>query len=250
MARKTIKNAITLGSWAECDEALRKMGENNRDILAAENVMNEQIASARKLATDRTRTLIEQNADYAAALERFALAHRGDFGNGKTKALNFGSVSFRQSTRVKLPNGLSYADMAEEIEAMCGERLSTSAIGRHAQRYMRDKKRVDIVLERMRIMAEYSRDHALPDVSRFINALIQDGLMRRILDSNEEFDEMSTTPKAASAINASPDTMSRKHRPVTTAAFLPRALCSAADCSNCAASCAGSPSLAAISSSE
>lgn len=103
MARKTIKNAITLGSWAKCDEALRKMGENNRDILAAENVMNEQIASARKLATDRTRALIEQNADYAAALERFALAHRGDFGNGKTKALNFGSVSFRQSTRVKLP---------------------------------------------------------------------------------------------------------------------------------------------------
>ena len=87
-------------------------------------------------------------------------------------------------------NGLSYADMAEEIEDMCGERLSTSAIGRHAQRYMRDKKRVDIVLERMRIMAEYSQDHALPDVSRFINALIQDGLMRRILDGSEEFAEM------------------------------------------------------------
>lgn len=87
-------------------------------------------------------------------------------------------------------NGLSYADMADEIEAMCGQRLSTSAIGRHAQRYMRDKKKVDIVLERMRIMAEYSRDHALPDVSRFINALIQDGLMRRILDGGEEFDEM------------------------------------------------------------
>lgn len=81
-------------------------------------------------------------------------------------------------------------DMADEIEAMCGQRLSTSAIGRHAQRYMRDKKKVDIVLERMRIMAEYSRDHALPDVSRFINALIQDGLMRRILDGGEEFDEM------------------------------------------------------------
>ena len=88
-------------------------------------------------------------------------------------------------------NGLSYADMADEIEEMCGERLSTSAIGRHAQRYMRDKKRVDIVLERMRIMAEYSQDHALPDVSRFINALIQDGLMRRILDSSDEFDEMA-----------------------------------------------------------
>lgn len=87
-------------------------------------------------------------------------------------------------------NGMRYADMADEIEEMCGIRLSTSAIGRHAQRYMRDKKRVDIVLERMRIMAEYSRDHALPDVSRFINALIQDGLMRRILDGSEEFAEM------------------------------------------------------------
>lgn len=103
MARRAIQNRVTLGSWAECDEALRRMGENSRDILAEENVLNERIAAARKLAADRTRALIEENADYAAALERFALAHRGDFGNAKTKALNFGSVSFRQSTRVKLP---------------------------------------------------------------------------------------------------------------------------------------------------
>lgn len=104
MARRTVKNAIVLNSWAECDEALRKIGENTRDVLAAENMMNEQIASARAIATERTKPLMEENARYAAALERFALAHRGDFGNAKTKALNFGSVSFRQSTKVKLPS--------------------------------------------------------------------------------------------------------------------------------------------------
>ena len=103
MARKTVQNAISLGSWAECDDALRKIGENTRDILAAENVMNEQIASARAIATERTKALSEENARLAAALERFSLAHRGDFGTAKTKALNFGSVSFRQSSKIKLP---------------------------------------------------------------------------------------------------------------------------------------------------
>lgn len=103
MARKSIRNSVTLASWAECDDALRKIGENTRDILAAENLMNEQIASARAIATERTKPLAEENAQLAAALERFSLAHRGDFGTAKTKALNFGSVSFRQSSRIKLP---------------------------------------------------------------------------------------------------------------------------------------------------
>lgn len=103
MARKAIKNAVMLGSWAECDDALKKIGENTRDILAAENVMNEQIATARAIATERTKPMIDENARLGAALERYALAHRGDFGNAKTKTLNFGSVSFRQSTKIKLP---------------------------------------------------------------------------------------------------------------------------------------------------
>ncbi|MGN1006645.1 MAG: host-nuclease inhibitor Gam family protein [Aristaeellaceae bacterium] len=103
MARKTVRNAVLLGSWAECDDALRKIGENTRDILAAENVMNEQIASARAIATERTKPLADENAQLVAALERFALAHRGDFGAAKTKVLNFGNVSFRQSSKIKLP---------------------------------------------------------------------------------------------------------------------------------------------------
>lgn len=88
-------------------------------------------------------------------------------------------------------NGLSYRDMADIIEEECGKRLSTSAISRYAKRYMREVKRIDLAMERMRMVSDYAREHNVADVSSYINALIQDGLMRRILDGQDDIDDMS-----------------------------------------------------------
>lgn len=87
-------------------------------------------------------------------------------------------------------NGLSYRDMADIIEDECGKRLSTSAISRYAKRYMREVKRIDLVMERMRMVSEYAREHSVADASTYINALVQDGLMRRILDGQDDIDDM------------------------------------------------------------
>ena len=46
-------------------------------------------------------------------------------------------------------NGLTYRDMAEEVETQCGIRLSTSAIQRYAARYNRDAKQLKMMSERM-----------------------------------------------------------------------------------------------------
>lgn len=105
MARKAIKNAIQFESWDEVNEALRQIGENERDIVAAENVMNEQIAAAKLAADTKTAVLRENTNMLALALKEFATTHRADMGKGKSKALTFGVVSFRQSTRVILPAG-------------------------------------------------------------------------------------------------------------------------------------------------
>lgn len=88
-------------------------------------------------------------------------------------------------------NGLTYRDMADIIEDECGKRLSTSAICRYAQRYMREVKRIDLVMERMRVVAECVQEYGVANNSAYINALIQDGLMRRIMDGQDEIDEMS-----------------------------------------------------------
>lgn len=88
-------------------------------------------------------------------------------------------------------NGLSYRDMAEIIEEECGKRLSTSAICRYAKRYMREVKRIDMVMERLRMVSDYAREHNVADVSTYINALVQDGLLRRIMDGQDDIDDMS-----------------------------------------------------------
>lgn len=83
-------------------------------------------------------------------------------------------------------NGLSYKDMAEAVKDQCGIQLSLSAIGRYAKRYIREVRQIDLMMNRMRTVAEYVRQYGTADASACINALIQEGLMRRILDGQED----------------------------------------------------------------
>ena len=83
-------------------------------------------------------------------------------------------------------NGLSYTDMAEAVKEQCGIQLSISAIGRYAKRYIREVRQIDLMMNRMRTVAEYVRQYGTADASACINALIQEGLMRRILDGQED----------------------------------------------------------------
>lgn len=103
MARKKL-NMITLHSWQECDDALRSIGENARDIAAIENVMNEQIAAAKAAAADKAAPLKEQTAELELALRDYAMTHRDDMDGHKSKQLTFGTVGFRRSTRITLPS--------------------------------------------------------------------------------------------------------------------------------------------------
>ena len=103
MARKKL-NMITLHSWQECDEALRTIGEHQRDIAALESVMNEQIANAKTIAADRAAPLKSQVAELELALRDYAQTHRDDMDGRKSKLLTFGSVGFRRSTRISLPS--------------------------------------------------------------------------------------------------------------------------------------------------
>lgn len=104
MARKKINSMITLHNWDDVDDTLRQIGEHVRDIRAIENVMNEQIATAKAAAVDRSRPLKEQVAALELALQEFALAHRGDMDGRKSKQLPYGTVGFRRSTKIALPS--------------------------------------------------------------------------------------------------------------------------------------------------
>lgn len=87
-------------------------------------------------------------------------------------------------------NGMTYKDMADKIEADCGVRLSTSAIQRYAARYNRDAKQLKIVAEQMRQIERYMQEHSPADLSAYIAALIQNGLLRRLQDGQDEIDDL------------------------------------------------------------
>lgn len=87
-------------------------------------------------------------------------------------------------------NGLTYKDMAETVEAGCGIRLSISAIQRYAARYNRDAKQLKVVSEQMRQIERYMQENSPADLSAYIAALIQNGLLRRIQEGQDEIDDI------------------------------------------------------------
>lgn len=108
--RRKVTSAIQLTSWDEVNDTLRQIGEHQRDIAATENVMNEQIANAKTAAEAKAAPLREGIKMLELAIREFATGHRKDMGKLKSKALTFGVVSFRQSTKVSLPAARSKLD--------------------------------------------------------------------------------------------------------------------------------------------
>ena len=87
-------------------------------------------------------------------------------------------------------NGLTYQDMVE-IMAEDGVNVSKSAIGRYARRYLRHIRRMQVVQEQTRVLLQYMAENPATDLARQINALIQNGLMWRIVDGQDEIEDMS-----------------------------------------------------------
>lgn len=86
-------------------------------------------------------------------------------------------------------NGLTYQDMVD-IMAEDGYELSRAAICRYARRYLRHIRRMQVVQEQTRVMLQYMQENPATDLARQINALIQNGLMWRIVDGQEEIENM------------------------------------------------------------
>ena len=98
-------------------------------------------------------------------------------------------------------NGLTYQDMVE-IMAEDGFELSRSSISRYAKRYLRNIRRTQDMMDQTRAIAQYFSDNPTGDVSRQISALIQNGLMWRLVNGQDELEEMDITEAIKLAIQA------------------------------------------------
>jgi len=88
-----------LKSWEEADEALRSIGTYERLIARHEADLGDEIACATSRTLDKTKPLTAKRSALALQLAAFCEDHKDEM-KGKSRVLNFGTVSFRQSTKI------------------------------------------------------------------------------------------------------------------------------------------------------
>ncbi len=101
MARKRVTEP-QLKSWEEVDGCLKGMGDAENQISMIEVQMNAAIAEAMKEAAEQAaeyKELIKQNE---GKIKEFTTINKEEL-KGKSRQLTFGTVGFRQSTKLLLP---------------------------------------------------------------------------------------------------------------------------------------------------
>lgn len=101
MARKRVTEP-QLKSWEEVDACLKVMGdaENQISVITAE--MNAAIAEAKKEAEEKAAQYKEMIKQNEGKIKEFTTVRKEDM-KGKSLQLTFGTVGFRQSTKLSLP---------------------------------------------------------------------------------------------------------------------------------------------------
>ena len=103
MARKRVEPVPALGSWDAVNLALAEIGEHQRVVETVAATMQETIDDV-KLAADMEAAPHQKRiAELEGQIKQFVDVHAGDLGNKRSKALTFGTVGYRKSTRVVLP---------------------------------------------------------------------------------------------------------------------------------------------------
>lgn len=101
MARKTVKtDGTVLTSWAEVDLALAEIGVLTRTVTQLESEQNKAIDQVKAKTKQKAEPSLSRKIALEEALKAFCDGQRSEFIAQKTKYLTFGSVGYRQSTRV------------------------------------------------------------------------------------------------------------------------------------------------------
>lgn len=111
MVRKRIEGTA-LNSWDDVDTCLAEIAKADRELSLIEGAANEQIETIRKAIKDASQPVLDKKAGLELAIKEFCEANRAEFQKTKTKALTFGEVGFRLSTKIMIKK------IAETIQAL------------------------------------------------------------------------------------------------------------------------------------
>lgn len=104
MARKKIEDkGYRYESWQEVDGGLRQLCIHTREAELISQALNERIDAEKSRAEAELRPIRAEMERIESGIKDFAQAHREDMGGLKSRKLNFGTVFFRKSTKLKVP---------------------------------------------------------------------------------------------------------------------------------------------------
>lgn len=99
MARKALSTPA-LNSYEQADDALRRIGELDRQIELSTAATDEAIDQVKQGHKAYCEPLLTQKADLERQLKEFAESRRADFASTRTRELMFGEIGFRRSSAV------------------------------------------------------------------------------------------------------------------------------------------------------
>ena len=103
MAKRVKKNSeFELKNWDDVDRCLREICESELAIGEIEAQMNISINEAKEKASELAKPMQDKIKSLTALVQTFAEEEKSEM-EGKTKQLNFGRVSFRQSSSITVP---------------------------------------------------------------------------------------------------------------------------------------------------
>lgn len=99
MARKRL-SGTQISTWDDVDNALKRIGELDRDLGMIEASANEQIDAIKAASKEDAAQLTTEKLGLEAGMKEFCEANRAEFSKVKSREMTFGSVGFRLSSRI------------------------------------------------------------------------------------------------------------------------------------------------------
>lgn len=93
---------IGIANWTEADQLVKELGEIQRKLTAAADQSTKDTEVIKQWLADQTKPLNERQKHITKSLEAFAEAHKGDFGDARSRKLDFGLVGWRKSTAIEI----------------------------------------------------------------------------------------------------------------------------------------------------
>ena len=120
MPRRKPKDTPALADWNAVDQALKELGEIQRDLELIQISEDECIAHIREDTKTQSRPLIDRRKILEASLEQFAIHHKDDFSKRtRSRKLPFGKVGWRLGTgKFKTLKGWTWTKVSELLDTM------------------------------------------------------------------------------------------------------------------------------------